>query len=224
MDRTDQARPSNSLSLELDEQEPAGLSTERRPFAGIHAALRKARANDAETKESPFDDRHSSSRGAQQSSGRLRVLAPPVSESAPSESRRTGTELQLSELASLDAEKSKYPNACLAIEYRDDVRNVWDAIGQLSEFVRRELLSALEKNPQVNARELAAAILRKLEEERKRFVSYESSDSYRAAAQIGKDAADEFRRVILLLGPTVDPDEVLVKVEEKYGNQDHPRE
>ena len=194
------------------------------PYAGISAAMRKARANDLEKKASPINDRQSSLRRAPQPAGGQQAPNPPVSASLSFDSRRKGAENRISDPTRLDAEKPKYPGACTAIEYREEVRKVWEAIGQLSKFVRYELLSALEKNSQVDARDLAATILQKLEEERRRFDSDEFNDAYQAAAQISKDAADEFRRVIVLLGPTVDPDNVLVKIKEKYAKQDHPPE
>jgi hypothetical protein len=124
----------------------------------------------------------------------------------------------------LEAEKSKYPHAWTAIDYREDVLEAWEGIGQLSDFVRQEFLSTLDQDPQITVRQLAATILQKLEEERRRFESAELNDAYQAAARIGKDAAEEFRRVVLLLGATVDPDALLVKVREKFVNQDHPTE
>ena len=220
-----QARPIDPISPKLEEQGPAVASAKSaRPFGGIEAALRKMHADDAQKKASPINNTQGSSRRPLQSSGRSQVPGQPTSaEASPDEQRKTA-ENRISEPEALEAEKSKYPRAWTAIDYREDVKKVWKDIGQLSEFVRYEFLSALDQNPQFDVRELAATILQKLEEERRRFDSDELNDGYRAAARISKDAADEFRRVVVLLGATVNPDALLVKIREKFVKQDHPTE
>jgi len=219
------ARPIDPIPPKLEEQGPAVASAKSAwSFGGVEAALRKMHANDAQKKASPINDTQSSSRRPLQSSGRSRVPGQPISAAAASDGQRKTAENQISEPEALEAEKSKYPRAWTAIEYREDVKKAWEEIGHLSEFVRYEFLSALDQNPRFDVRELAATILQKLEEERRRFDSDELNNAYRAAAQISKDAADEFRRVVVLLGATVDPDNLLVKIREKFIKQDHPTE
>jgi hypothetical protein len=184
--------------------------------------MRKARANDLEKKAPPVNERPSGLRRAPQLVGRLPAPVLTVSASVSFDNQLTGVDIRIPEPTTLDAERLNYPSACTAIEYREEVGKLWEAIGQLSDFVRLELLSALEKNPRIDARDLAAAILQKLEEGRRRFGSDELKDACRAAAEVGEDAADEFRRVILLLGATVDSSDVLEKIREKYSKRGYP--
>lgn len=216
------------IFLNSEGKSPGGSSaSSRSPFSGIGAALRKVRANDAQKKVSSVEDSQSNALRTLQSPSKSQLPDQAESASFPFDGQRKRSVDQSFRLVTIEAEEAErwgYSRAFTAIEYREDVKKVWEDIGQLSDFVRYELLSALEQNPRIDALELAATILRRLEEERSQFAQDELNSAYRGAEQISKDAAVEFRRVIVLLGATVSPDKVLVKIRKKYLKHDHSSE
>jgi len=123
-----------------------------------------------------------------------------------------------------EAKKGRYPNAWTAIEYRDDAKKAWEDIEKLPVNIQTEFLSALNENPQCDVHAAAATILERLDKECRPFDTDEMNDAYEAAAQISQDAADEFRNVAELLGPTVKPDAILERVREKLDVSDQPVE
>jgi hypothetical protein len=112
--------------------------------------------------------------------------------------------------------KDQFPNALLAIAYREDAKEAWKEMLRLPDDEQHEFLSALDEDPRCDVRQLSTKILEKIKNEQRPFDTEELNDAYQAAAGISKEAADEFRSVVETLGSTVEPNEVLQLIEAKF--------
>lgn len=110
-----------------------------------------------------------------------------------------------------------FPKALKVIEYSEEASKAWEQVKSLPEECPVKFLDALEKNP---AQDVELLVLKIIEARRVELRPYDddlANDAVEQARTISKEATAEFHEVYQLLQNKISPDEILKKLEAKYG-------
>lgn len=113
--------------------------------------------------------------------------------------------------------------AMLAIEYCPDIAAAWDTLRPLPKEYQDCFLFLIGARPQQDAGKLAAKLLAKYRKVQKPYRDEAANAALANARTIGAEAEAEFMAVYELLGERVTPEELLRKIEAKFGPSEPTR-
>ena len=107
--------------------------------------------------------------------------------------------------------------AHIAIEYNPVGPEVWAEIQLLPKSFQDMFLERLVENPQQNLRELEDAIKRKFNDFLNPYDDPAANNALDQARSISPEAEGEFVRVYELLGKSIEPSDIISRIEQKFG-------
>ena len=109
-----------------------------------------------------------------------------------------------------------FPKAALSIEYREEIADAWARIKILPvEFVS-DFLKAVEEDPKLGVLHLEERIINKHKKSLSPFDDETLANCYIELKSISDEAAEEFEKVVKLMGDTLNPIEVTSKIKKKF--------
>ena len=111
----------------------------------------------------------------------------------------------------------KYKEAWVAIQYRPEAGSGWKQIQTFPVSLKLRFLEKLTHNPQQDIESLLAEIIQQHQEIIEPFKDKKLDRIYSALSKENTAAAHEFKRVIDILGKTVDPTLVAHRLMNRYG-------
>jgi hypothetical protein len=120
-------------------------------------------------------------------------------------------------------QKQSFPLAMMAIEYRPEAEAAWSKMQELPENFQKRFLEDLDANPTVDP----AVLCRELEVEHiKTMRPYDdeaANDALQDVRTIGDAAEQEFKKVYSLFSTTIPLEELVRRVESKFGPTERTR-
>lgn len=107
-------------------------------------------------------------------------------------------------------------NATLALKYRKDARDAFMSLESLPNNFRQKFLDRLDASPDGNVQTLVTEITSEYESWLKPYESEEANAALNEVRKLGQEAEKEFKRVIAILGDSVDYAELLSKIKDEY--------
>ena len=112
-----------------------------------------------------------------------------------------------------------FPNAALAIEYRNELAEAWSRVEKLPAELVLEFIIAIETDPKLSVGPLEESIMGKHNSSLSPFESDKLTQSYLEAKSISDEAANEFIKVVEVLGDTLSPEDIIDKIRKKFSTQ-----
>jgi hypothetical protein len=109
-----------------------------------------------------------------------------------------------------------FPNAALSIEYRNELAEAWSRVEKLPAELVLEFLNAIETDPKLSVGPLEESIMEKYNKSLSPFENEELTQCYLEVKNISDEAANEFIKVVELLGDTLSPDDIKDKIRKKF--------
>ena len=114
----------------------------------------------------------------------------------------------------------KYPNAQIAIKYRDDVEQAWAKAERLPHFYKNQFLMSLDKDPELDSLNLLSSLQAAYQIELRPFKDEAANNALEQARTISTEAAFEFKRVYEALNSIISVSEILEKIETEFGSSE----
>jgi hypothetical protein len=151
-----------------------------------------------------------------------------ISDSAETRTKKIGlskTQTSLDENTNLasqliktnDGGLGEYPNAQIAIKYRDDAKQAWTKAESLPHFYKNQFLMSLDKDPQLDSLNLLSSLQAAYQKELRPFKDEAANSALEQARTISTEAAIEFKKVYETLNSIVPVLEILEKIETEFG-------
>lgn len=135
----------------------------------------------------------------------------------------TDNRAELTNEPDIKTELENFPQAMMAIQYRPEVEAAWSKIQDLPEELQRRFLENLDTDPTVDpvvlSSELEAEHLKLMRPYDDEF----ANDALEDVRTIGDDAEREFNRAYGLFSTTIPLDEIIQRVEAKFGPTERTR-
>jgi hypothetical protein len=112
--------------------------------------------------------------------------------------------------------KQEFEKAKLAMEYRPELKEGFKSIKDYPKQFKIRFFEILENNPQIEIKALLNKVNDEYREWNYPYDSDELNKSVLEARQYGKEAEEEFLKIIEMLGDSVDAENIMKKIKEKY--------
>ncbi len=122
-----------------------------------------------------------------------------------------------------EPEEPEFNKAKLVIEYSSSAAQAWRRVQALPENYQSAFLSNLELSPTQDADGLAINLETQYQRELRPFDCDDANDAFEQAGTISARAQSEFREVYQILGATISVQEILSKVENRFGPSENTR-
>ena len=110
------------------------------------------------------------------------------------------------------SEKLKYENTRLAIDLRDEIREVYREVLELPREYVELFLSVLNTDPKIDASEIRAVVFQKYESVSAPYASKDLNEAYLKILPYGTEAISRFKHAVELLGENIDSEKLVDKI------------
>ena len=110
----------------------------------------------------------------------------------------------------------EFEKAKLVIEYRPEIKEGFMSIKNYPEQFKIRFLEILENNPQIGIKTLLNKVNDECREWNYPYDNGKLNKSILIARQYGKEAEEEFVKIVEMLGDSVDVENIIKKIKEKY--------
>lgn len=115
-----------------------------------------------------------------------------------------------------------YGNAKLAIEYRNDVREVFESLSHMPDQFRKLFIELLNEDPKAEATDLKRRVESSYGEWLNPYESDHINQKLNEARKFGDEAEADFRKVVDVLGDKADYESILEKLRATYESGSAP--
>ncbi|RDH82475.1 MAG: hypothetical protein DIZ80_09295 [endosymbiont of Galathealinum brachiosum] len=122
----------------------------------------------------------------------------------------------MSSIDNLEIDRSKYKNAFMAIDYRPDAKDAYKSIDDLAISYKINFLELLERDPKGPVEDFVFSIRDEYNAWLNPYKSLQLNSVLQEVRKLGNDAEKEYKKIIDVLGESVDASEVFSKIKTKY--------